>query len=261
MNAHGLHVSDEGSHERLPIVFLHAFPYHGGQWDEQRLALRERARVVCLDMRGFGKSPLSRTGFLLEHLVDDLFAVLDSLSISSAVLCGLSMGGYVALRAVEREPLRVRGLLLSNTQAAGDGNEAKLARADGLRKLWSEGRTSFAEATVQRALSPHTLEHAPKLVERMKNMVIGASEEAIAASLVALATRTDVSSSLARIAVPTRVLVGRDDVITPPKLAHALAAQIPGADVHELANAGHLANVEAPAEFNRLLLELLERIG
>lgn len=261
MNAPGRPIHDAGARDKLPVVFLHAFPLHSGQWDAQREALRSRARVVSLDARGFGTSPPSATGYLLEHLVDDLFAALDALSIRSALLCGLSMGGYVALRAVERDPARVRGLVLADTQAAADSNEAKLGRAEALRKLWREGRESFAEANLKRALSPHTFERAPEVVERAKAMVLEASDEAIAAALAALATRTDLSESLSRIAVPTRVIVGSDDVITPPKVARALAAQIPGADVHELEHAGHLSNLEAPEAFNRLLIEQLERVA
>lgn len=258
MSERGLNVLDEGPRDALPVVLLHAFPLHGGQWDAQCAALAGRARTICFDVRGFGKSPLTGPYFF-EHLTDDLFALLDRLSVRAALLCGLSMGGYMALRAVEREPSRVRGLLLADTQALPDSDQAKLGRAETLRKLWADGRSSFADATLKRSLSPHTFEHNPELVAHIRSMIMAARDESIAAALAALATRTDTTATLPRVNVPTSVVVGEHDAITPPTVARTLAAHIPGAELHELHNAGHLSNLEDPGAFNQILLSLVER--
>lgn len=157
------HFRDHGSHDQLPVVFLHAFPLHGGMWQAQFDALAGAARCITFDVVGFGRSALPATPNMLEHVVDDLYTLLDHLHVPSALLCGLSMGGYVALRAVERDAGRVSGLVLANTQPAADGNGAKLKRADGIRTLRAEGRILYVDNFLKVALSPHTHEHQQTL--------------------------------------------------------------------------------------------------
>lgn len=256
----GLHIIESGSRDALPLVFLHAFPLHSAMWDAQRAAVGESARCIAFDVRGLGQSRPADHAFMLEHIVDDLLAVLDALSVQRAVLCGLSMGGYVALRAVERAPERVSGLLLADTQASSDKDAAKLARAEGLRALLSGGLARYADAQLERLLSARTRKSQPQLIAALKQMITEGNAHGVAASLVALATRTDVTASLPRIAVPTRVIVGQDDAVTPESAARALSEAIPGADLHVLPGAGHLSNLEAPDAFNKLLLEHLSRV-
>jgi 3-oxoadipate enol-lactonase len=257
----GIHLVDDGTQDLLPVVFLHAFPLHSGMWEAQREALRGKARFVSFDVRGLGKSPLTGAPAMLEHIVDDLFSVLDHLRIESALLCGLSMGGYVALRAIERAPGRVRGLLLADTQATADSNEAKLKRAEGIRKVLTEGVPAYAEGFMRGALASRTLETRSDVVAHVKALIHDSSAEGIAAGLVALATRTDTTAALSRIHVPTRVLVGEYDTITPPTVARALADAIPGANMHMLPGAGHLGSLENPDAFNALLLQHVDRVS
>lgn len=250
-----LGIDDHGPPEGLPVVFLHAFPLHSGMWDAQRKVLEGRARFVAFDVRGMGRASQAPAGFMLEHVVDDLFEVMDRLSIPAALLCGLSMGGYVALRAAERAPERVRGLLLCDTQSKADDDAAKLRRADAVRTILRDGVAAYADAFLPAALSPHTLVHQPDVVAAARRMILENSPQAVIASLLALATRTDTTASLARIAVPTCVLVGEHDTITSPAVASELAARIPGARSVAIANAGHLSNLENPEAFNDQLLK------
>lgn len=250
-----LRFSDEG--DGLPVLFLHAFPYHRGQWEGQRAALRKQARFLSLDARGMGADAPPPRAYMLEHMVDDALALLDQRNVEAAALCGCSMGGYVALRMAERAPERVRGLLLVDTQAAADSDEAKLARAAGLRTLAQDGKAAFATAQLKRQLSPRT---SPAIHARLTRMIEESSSEAIAAALVAIATRTDLRPSLAKIKVPARLIVGADDTITTPEIMRSLAADIAGADIHVLADAGHLPNVEAEPQFNALLLEFIAQL-
>jgi 3-oxoadipate enol-lactonase len=255
----GIHVVDDGG-DQLPVLFLHAFPMHGGMWHAQRDFLRGKARFISFDARGLGKSR-SRGPTMLEHLVDDALSVLDQLRVPAALLCGLSMGGYIALRLTERAPERVRGLLLCDTQAGADTDETKLKRAEGVRKLMREGVEAYAEGFMKGALSSRTLETRSDVVADVKRLILESTAEGIAGGLLALATRTDTSSSLTRIRVPTRVLVGDHDTLTPPAVAHALATAIPGANVHELHGAGHLSNLECPDAFNAFVLQHIERVA
>ena len=248
---------DQGGADLPPVLFLHAYPYHRAMWEPQARALAGRARFLALDARGHTPGSAAPPAYLLEHLVDDVLALLDQQNIARCMVCGLSMGGYVALRLCQRAPERVRALLLSNTQAGGDSNEAKIARAEGLRVLWKQGRSAFAEIQLKRQLAPTTATAQPELVARLRQMILETSPEALSASMVALATRTDLTPYLPEIRVPTRVVVGAHDVITTPALAQVLATNIPNAELHVLDGAGHLSAVEAEPAFNQVLLGLL----
>jgi 3-oxoadipate enol-lactonase len=256
----GFHFVDRGPRDGLPVLFLHAFPLHSGMWDAQVEALESERRCLAFDVRGFGKSPVSASPMMLEHVVDDLFALLDHLGVSRAVLCGLSMGGYVALRASEREPSRVAGLFLADTQAAADGNEAKLRRAEGVRKLEREGVEAYAQSFLPQVLSANA-EHPDAVRAHARRLVLDSSAQGIAGGLLALATRTDTSMALSRIGAPTHVVVGADDVTTPASVARALAHEVPGARCVVIPRAGHLSNLDAPAAFNRELVAYLQTVA
>jgi 3-oxoadipate enol-lactonase len=247
---------DDGGADLIPVLFLHAFPYHSGMWAGQRAALRGHGRFIAFDVRGLGTRK-SSSAYMLEHTVDDLLGLMDRLGLASAVLCGCSMGGYAALRAVQRAPERVRGLLLANTQAAADTDAAKLARAQAIRALREQGKEAFADAQVARQLSPHSQAHKPELVAQVRSLILDSEVEGIAASLVAISTRTDLTAALSDIRVPTRVVAGTDDTLTPVSVAERLASAIPGASLHVLDQVGHLSNLEAPEAFNQVLLELV----
>lgn len=259
MSELGFHFDDSGEAGLPAVVFLHAFPLNGGMWAAQAQALAGRARRLSFDVRGFGRSPLSPTPFLFEHLVDDLLALLDARGIERALLVGSSMGGYVALRAAERAPERVAGLLLAGTQAAADANAAKLKRAGGVRQLLAGGVDAYVEDFLKGALSPETHRGRAPVVGEARRIIGESSPSALVHGLVALATRTDTTEALPSFAAPTRVVVGADDGITPPAVAEKLARAIPGADLHVLPGAGHLVSLELPERFNELLTELVDR--
>ena len=120
---------ERGISDAAPIVLIHGFPFSHEMWEPQIEVLQKRFRVIAYDLRGHGKSGVGDGQYTLEFFVDDLLGLLGHLKIERAVLCGLSMGGYIALRAVERNPERVRSLILADTQSKADSNEAKLKRA------------------------------------------------------------------------------------------------------------------------------------
>jgi len=254
VNGTRLLVRDLGPRDGVPVVLLHGFPMDGTSWRPQIEALEGEFRVVCGDARGHGKS--GGGSFPFEWFVDDLLAVLDRLKIDRAVLVGLSMGGYVALRFAEREPSRIRGLVLAGTKSQADGNEAKVKRAAGARKALAEGSRAFADGFLANAFAPGA---DPKVVAAARRVIAAMEPKAIAAALVAMATRTDTTESLAKIQVPTLVIAGEKDAIVPPDGTRALAAGIPGAHFHSIPGAGHFSNLQDPAAFSRALLRFLRR--
>ena len=256
VNGTRLLVRDVGPRDGVPVVLLHGFPMDGTMWRPQIDVLGKEFRVVCGDARGHGRSGGGGAAIAFEWFVDDLLAVLDRLAIDSAVLVGLSMGGYTALRFAEREPSRVRALVLADTKSAADGNEAKVKRAAGARKALAEGSRAFADGFLATAFAPGA---APKTVAAARKVIAAMDPRAIAAALVALAGRTDTTESLPKIRVPTLVIVGEKDALTPPADSRALAAAIPGARLVEIPGAGHFSNLQAPAAFNEALLAFLRR--
>jgi len=249
---------DAGKPDGPAVVLLHAFPMSGRMWEPQLEALPEY-RVIVPDMRGFGKSP-SMFPWLMEHAVDDLLQTLTELGVEQAALVGLSMGGYVALRAVERDPRRWRGLVLCDTRAEADANEAKVKRAAAMELVRDKGVPAFLDPFLKDALAPATLGGKPKVVEFLRGVASRATPEAVMAALAALAARPDMTASLSSIKCPTAVLVGSQDKITPLPLSEAMRSKIPGAELHVIPDAGHFSSAENPAAFNERLLGFLKRL-
>lgn len=229
-------------------------------WADQVHALDPHYRVVSYDHRGHGLSPASARPFLFESFVDDLLGLLDHLHLSKVVLCGLSMGGYVALRATERAPEKIHGLILSDTRSEGDTDAARLNRAKDLAVIQREGLTAFAAQLTRRSLAPATVENNLSLVSQVEKMIIGNPVAGVEAALVALATRTDTTASLAKIHVPTLVIVGEHDALTPPAAAQSLQQKTPGAQLITVPKSGHLSNMENPDAFNGALLAFLNSL-
>jgi pimeloyl-ACP methyl ester carboxylesterase len=249
-----------GPADGLPVVFLHAFPFHSAMWAPQVQALSASCRTVLYDVRGFGGSEPGDGQHTLEFFVDDLFALLDHLKLARPVLCGLSMGGYIALRAVERNPARFRALALCDTRSEADSDEAKVKRAAVLKVLKTSGRRAFADGFLKSVLAPQTFERDPGLVERMRGWIEESPPAGIAGGILALASRTDTTASLASLRLPALVMAGEKDPVTPPSAAQSLAARIAGAELHIVPWAGHISNLENPADFNRRLSAFLLRI-
>jgi pimeloyl-ACP methyl ester carboxylesterase len=253
-------VRESGSPDGVPVVLLHGFPFDHTLWDPQVAALADGFRVLAYDARAHGRSGGADAPFAFEEFVDDLLGILDGHRIGRAVLVGLSMGGYAVLRFAEREPGRVRALVLADTKSAADDDAARLARAAGARKAREEGPAAFAEGFLPKALAKRTMEARPGVVEKVRGMILGCSAAGIAGTLVAMAGRTDTTAALPGIRVPTLVLVGAEDALTPPAAARALAAAIPGARLVEIPGAAHLPNLEEPAAFNAALLPFLRSV-
>jgi 3-oxoadipate enol-lactonase len=258
-----LRVHVEGSPDAPVLVLLHAFPLHGGMWSAQAKALADRWRVVVPDFRGFGESDVGQGQYAMDFFVDDLFAILDApeLAIEQPVVaCGLSMGGYVLLRAVEREPKRFRALILADTKTGADNDEGKLKRFDAIRAIRQKGADAYANTFADGALGPTTKSTRPNVVKQVKDMVRSNPVAGMIGAQLAMAARTDTTAVLPKVAVPTLVVVGADDALTPPELSKQMAAKIPGARLEILPGTGHLPALEVPEAFNQALERFLDSL-
>ena len=238
-----------------PVVLLHAFPYDRAMWGPQR-SLASRCRLLLPDLPGFGDTPAGE--WTVDAAADRLAAGLDAVGVTGAVAVGgLSMGGYVALAFARRHPQRLRALILADTRAEPDSPEAKAGRTKTAEVAKGGGAAAVFDDVVAKQLSEYTRSRRPEVVAAARQIASRQSVEGVIAALAALRDRPEARPDLAAIAVPTLVLVGSDDAITPPAAARVLADGIPGATLQEVPTAGHLSNLETPAEFTAAVRSFL----
>lgn len=235
----------------LPVLFLHAFPLNRSMWEGEltALLLEERYRLVALDWPGFGESDIAVDVSTMELFADCVAGLMDTLGMQSAVLCGLSMGGYAAFAFLRKYPERVAGLILADTRPGADTSEARANRENVARIAETQGTGAIADMQIPRVLSDYTRQHHPEVELRVRQMIDAATPKGIAAASHGMALRADSSDLLAGIACPTLVVVGEQDALTPPDVARNYATNIPGAQFITIPNAGHLSNLEQPEAF------------
>jgi 3-oxoadipate enol-lactonase len=250
----------DGPRTGLPVVFIHGFPFSKEMWKPQIEALKKDYYVITYDVRGHGASGIGDGQYSVEYFVDELIGLLDHLKISKAVVVGLSMGGYIALRAVERSPERFRGLVLCDTRSEADGNDGKIKRANQAATMKIDGMKKFAEPFLKAVFYEKTFETNPATVDLIRIIIEHSSPLAAAGTLLALAARTDTTASLYKVTLPTLILVGQHHTLTPPSASHAMKEKIPGAELHVLPKAAHMSNLEQPEEFNLHLSNFLKKI-
>jgi 3-oxoadipate enol-lactonase len=241
-------------------VLIHGFPFSKEMWRPQVEVLRKEHYVITYDVRGHGLSDPGDGQYSVEYFADDLLGLLDHLRISRVVACGLSMGGYIALRARERNPERFRALVLADTRSEADNNEGKIRRAAQARSIKADGMKAFAETFVKSVFCEKTFHKNPGVVEMITGIMEKTSPLAAAGTLIALAARTDTTASLYSLTLPALILVGQHDILTPPSAANAMREKIPGAALHIIPDAAHLSNLENPGVFNQHLLSFLAKV-
>lgn len=259
VNGVRLEVLDEGW--GIPILFVHGFPLSHSMWQGQ-YALRDRFRIIAPDLRGFGASDFvggNVPGMVsMKELADDCAALLDALGVvEPVVFCGLSMGGYVAWQFAKRHAARLRALVLCDTKAAADSPEAAETRLKMAKHVLQFGTGAVAEAMPARLFAAATFAEQPGVVAEVRTMIERTAPAGLAAAQQGMAVREDVRDFLPTIRVPTLVVVGREDAISPVDEMQAIAAAIPNARFQIIERAGHMAPLERPVEFNRILREFL----
>jgi pimeloyl-ACP methyl ester carboxylesterase len=249
----------------LPVLLVHGFPLDHTMWNAQVEALAGRFRVIAPDLRGFGQSSLGdvdpNIGVSMERYADDLVELLDTLGIQQPIiLVGFSMGGYVAWQFVRKHPNRLRALVQCDTKAVADTNEARAARLKMAEQIseWGSGRV--AEMMGPRLLARRSFDAKPEVVAAVRRVVESTSPAAIAAAQRGMAARPDVTSLLSSIHIPALVLVGQEDVISPPAEMRSIAAAIPDAHFAEVPGAGHMTTMENPEAVNAALRSFLKEI-
>jgi pimeloyl-ACP methyl ester carboxylesterase len=256
-----LAVHQRGEREAAPVLLVHGFPLDHDQWIDQ-LAGLDGWRRIAPDLRGAGGSDApDRAGdYSMTRYADDLVAVLDAMDVERAACCGLSMGGYVLFELYRRHPGRVAALILCDTKAEPDTADAKRGRDELAAIALGSGAGAVADRLLPKLVGRSTRALRPELVETVRAMVLRTPVAGIVGALGAMRDRADSTPLLATIRVPTLVLCGEEDELTPAAGMRAMAEQIPDARYVEVASAGHLAPLEQPERVNAALVEFLRAL-
>jgi pimeloyl-ACP methyl ester carboxylesterase len=241
------------------VVLLHGFPLDRTIWSAQMTSIGSIYRVIAPDLRGFGRTAAPETGYTMETMAGDVVELLDALQIKEPIaLGGLSMGGYIALALIARYPERVRALMLMDTRASTDTPEAAQNREILAKQVETSGDTKpVVDAMLPKFFSEMTRSNRSELIPPVQVSMARASSRAVAGALRGMAARRDWTSELSRITVPTLVLGGAHDVITPPDEMRKLAGALPHARYVVIPEAGHLAPLENSGVANEAILAFL----
>ncbi len=242
-----------GGGETIPIVFLHGVGSDKSVWRPQLQFFSASRRAIAFDYPGYGESDPAPAGTTRDDYASAVNAAMEALGVERAHICGLSLGGVVAIALHHAHPQRCASLILADTFAAHPSGAAIYDRS----MAASSDLRAMAEARVDVLLGqPADPRVRHEVVETMAR--IDPAAYRIGAEAVWLADQNDRAAS---IEVPTLVICGTEDKVTPPELSHALAATVPNARIEMIVGAGHIGNLEKPQTFNEVVNQFIQRLG
>ncbi len=251
----GISVNDSAN-GREPLVFVHAFPLSSEMWRNQVEYFSGKYRVITYDVRGLGKSRSEDNQFMMEMYIDDLIKVIQNTSSGKVNAVGLSMGGYIIQGAVLKNPGLFRTITLADTKGERDTDEALVSRAGSIRLLKSGGRNEFKSTFVKRLLNEANYNTEVRTV--LEKIIDGNTDDGICGALLALATRYNFLEGLSKLDIPSLIIVGRDDILTPLPDAEKLHSSLKNSLLQIISASGHMSNMENPGEFNSSLENFLK---
>lgn len=260
VNNFNLSYDDVGEGD-VPIIFLHGYPFDKTMWKLQLDFLKSSHRLISCDIRGFGKSTDEKSSLSIDMFGEDLIAFMDKLNIDKAIICGLSMGGFIALNALDKFPNRFEALILCDTQCIADTAEVKEKRYKIIDEIEIDGAKNFNNGFIKSVFHKDSITNKKELVEQLSSVVFSNSKHIIMQGLVALAERSETCSTLKNIVIPTLIICGREDEVTPLAQSEFMNETIKGSTLKVIDNAGHVSNLEHPDEFNKYLLDFLTTLS
>lgn len=240
------------------LLLIHAFPLAGAMWRPQIDALQGRYRLIAPDLRGFGCSDAPTGLYTVDQQADDLVALLDHLGVVQATLCGLSMGGYIAMAFMRRHAARARALILADTRAGADSVEAQAGREANARLAETEGVVAIADKMIPGLVASSA---GQAVRDTLRTIILANTPQGIAAALRGMAVRPDSTESLRAVSVPTLVIVGEEDGLTPPIEASTINMAVAGSYVAMIPGAGHISSLESPTAFTGAIQLFLRERG
>lgn len=254
-----LSVTEQGA--GAPLLLVHGFPLDHRMWQAQLDDLSDSFRVIAPDLRGFGGSDVTAGTVTMADFARDLNNLLDALQMDEPItLCGLSMGGYIAFAFAEQFPQRLKSLILCDTRSQADTPEAARDRLKAAETLHKTGGAPLFLTMRDKLFARQTLKENSDVVQRVHEMMTTADPAGIAAALRGMAERPDATPLLAGLDVPTLVICGEQDAISPPAEMRAIAEAMPRARYVEIAGAGHMTPMENPAAVNGAIRRFLAEL-
>ncbi len=250
---------DVGSKFKKTIVLIPGFPLTKESWNEQVKVLSINFRVLSFDFAGLGESPNKTTFVTIDSHVSDLIALLDHCNVQKAIVLGLSMGGYVALRTMNLYPERVEALILSNTRADSDSNEAKTKRFKQIDSIQNNGLETFATALAEGLLSENYKKNFPEKINLLSTSINKQSVSGLCGNLIAMAARHNANDFLSDIKCPVLIITGDNDKVIPHEEGQKMHDKIKGSTLVKIENCGHLSNQEQPELFIKAVCDFVKQ--
>jgi len=233
------------------VLLVHGFPFDHRMWDSLSSYLATKYRIITPDLRGFGESTATEGIVTMEQMADDLYAVLHAMDVREPiVLCGLSMGGYVALQFVKKYADRLRGLILCDTRTGTDPPQVKENRNLLANSITEDTRAALAEGMIPKLFSRRSLSDSAESIDFVRRMIVTQSPAGIAAASRGMALREDTTDLLPSLPCPSLVIVGQEDVPSPPEEMRSMADKLPKSQFIAIGDAGHMTPLEKPDVFN-----------
>ena len=240
------------------LLLIHGFPLTARMWEPQLELAEHGWRVIVPQLRGFDGPPADDVATSVDDYAGDVIDLLDALRIEQAVIGGLSMGGYITFAVFRHAPRYFRGMILADTRAQADTPEGVEGRTRMLQLVREAGAAAAADEMLPRLVGASTRASRPDLEHTIRGLILSSSTETIAGAIMALMTRPDATPLLPTIHCPTLVVVGDEDVITPPAASEEITRGIAGAELAIVPRAGHMSNMEQPSAFNAALARFLD---
>jgi len=259
--SHGNTISYHDSGEGTPILFLHSFGHNKNMWYPQLTHFRELGyRVIAPDMPGHGSSSFTPANHTVPSIAEFSIELLEKIQVNKAVVAGISIGGYIALKMYAKRPDLFSALVMICTKAEADSDEIKARRRAQIENIQKNGLESFVELTGPKRVAPQTVAERPWVVDWIKMMNYTVSAEANAATLEAMALKEDDTATLAKMDIPALILSGSHDIFIPADSPGNLNKGIKNSVHHVIDNTGHVASLENPTQVNRHMEDFLKSI-
>ena len=248
-----------GNKAKQPLIFVHGFPYDHTMWNNQIKRLQKDYYCVAYDIRGLGESYVGDGQYTMEAYVDDLFSIINELNLDKPILCGLSMGGYISLRAVEKSQTTFNALILCDTKADADDDKGKLVRAEKINQINVEGLEKFVNEFVPNCFADETPKKKKKMFTETLEITKQQNPLGVKGALFAMLSRTSTKIFLKKIKIPTLLLVGAFDNLTPPTVMKEMADKIKDSEFGIAPRAGHMSPLENKSFVNDIISGFLKR--
>ncbi len=260
-NIKGISVQINGDENRQSIVFIHGFPFDNRMWNAQVEFLSNNFYCVTYDIRGFGNSFVGDGQYTMETYVDDLLMVIKELELQKPVICGLSMGGYITLRALERDQSLFAAAVLMDTKPQADDDEAKLKRAAGINQINTEGLDKFAEAFIPNTFAEESKTELKDIYNKTLEIAKSHNPIGVKGALLAMLSRTSTEEFLPNLKIPVLSIVGNLDKLTPPPVMREMTEKIPNGDFAIAPRSGHMTPIENPSFVNDMIAGFMRRLN